>query len=103
MSDIFEVAEGVRYQTSDETRIYTVNTALLVNSPTNTNAVVYDESVDADVTNVCMNTGSFDETNNVITLKPLTALTKDHSYRIEFTFDVGTSIYERYFRVKCTR
>lgn len=103
MADIFEVAEGVRYQTSDETRIYTITTTNLVSSPTSTTAVVYDELDNSDVTSTVMDTGSHTESGDVITLKPLTALTKGHSYRVEVKFTVGSNIFERYFIVKCTK
>ena len=103
MSDIIEVTEGVRYQTSDETRVYTITTTKLVSSPTSPTAVVYDESVDEDVTATVMPSGSHSVSGDVITLKPLTALTQDHSYRVEFKFTVGANIFERYFRVRCIK
>lgn len=103
MTDVLEVAEGVRYQTSDETRVYTITTTNLVSSPTSTSVVVYDESVDEDVTTTVMPAGSHSEASDVITLKPLKSLTKGHSYRIEVKFTVGSNIFERFIRVKCVR
>lgn len=103
MSTIIEVAEGVRYQTSDETRIYTITTTNLVSDPTSPSAVVFDESVDEDVGTTVMPTGTHSATLDVITLKPLTALTKGHSYRVEVKFAVGSNIYERFFTVKCIK
>ena len=103
MGDILEVAEGTRYHTSNETRAYTITTTNLASNPTSPTAVVYDESVDLDVTSTVMPSGSHSVLGDVITLKPLTALTKDHSYRVEFTFTVGNNIFERYFIVKCIK
>lgn len=103
MADILEVSEGVRYQTSDETRVYTITTTNLVSSPTSTTAVVYDELDNSDVTSTVMPSGSHSESGDVITLKPLTALTKGHSYRVEVKFTVGSNIFERYLRVKCIK
>lgn len=103
MSDILEVAEGTRYQTSDETRVYTITTTNLVSNPTSTSVKVYDESVDEEVTSTVMPSGSHSESGDVITLKPLTSLTATHSYRVEVKFTVSSNIFERYFRVRCTR
>lgn len=102
MSSIFEVAEGIRYQSSDETRIYTITTTELVSSPEDpVTAVVYDELIGEDVTSTVMDTGSHTTDGDVITLKPLTALVKGHCYRVEFKFTVSSNIFERYFRVEC--
>jgi len=104
MVDIFEVAEGIRYQSSDETRAYTITTTNLVASPTTTTAVVYDETAnDENVSSTVMPSGSHSESGDVITLKPLTALTKGHDYRVEVKFVVGSNTFERYFRVRCNR
>jgi len=101
--DILEVTEGIRFQTSDETRVYTITTTNLVSAPTSPTAIVYDESVDADVTSTVMPSGSHSAAGDVITLKPLTSLTKGHSYRVEVKFTVGSNIFERYFRVGCIK
>lgn len=102
--DILEVVEGTRYQSSDETRIYTITTTNLVSSPENSvTVVVYDESVDEAVTNKVMLSGTHNAEGDVITLKPLSALTKGHSYRVEVKFTVGNNIFERFFRVRCIK
>jgi len=104
MSSIFEVAEGVRYQSSDETRIYTITTTNLVSDPTSTTAVVYDELDESNVTTTVMSgEDSHSEDGDVITLKAISGLTKSHSYRVEFKFTVSDNIFERYFIVKCTK
>ena len=98
---ILEVAEGIRYQASTETRVYTITTTNLVSAPQNPSAVVFDESVDEDVTSTVMPSGSHSVSGDVITLKPLTSLTNNHSYKIWVTFVVGASTYKRYLIVKC--
>ena len=104
MSSILEVKEGIQRLTSDETIIYTITTTNWASSPTVGTVVAYDES-DADtvVTSTVMPSGSHTDSGDVITLKPLTALTLDHFYRIEVQFTSGSSTYECYFRVKCVR
>ncbi len=103
MADILEVAEGLRYQTSDETRIYTITTTNVVSSPTSPTVVGYDEATETDVSATIMPSGSHSATGDVITLKPITALTKKHTYRIEVKWVVGSQTYERYFRIYCSR
>ena len=104
MSSILEIKEGIQRQTSDEIIIYEITTTNWISSPTVGAVVVYDES-DADtvVTDDVMSTGSHTDSGDKITLKPLSALTLDHSYRIEVQFTVGSSTYECYFRVKCIK
>lgn len=105
MSNIFEVAEGICYMTSDETRIFTITTTNLVSfTSTTPTAVVYDESVDEDVTDEVMTSGdNHTGTADVITLKAISGLVKGHSYRVEFKFTVSDNTFERYFIVRCTR
>lgn len=102
MSSIFEVVEGVRYQSSDETRIYTITTTNLVSAPTSPTAVVYDELDESDATSTVMSgVDSHSADGDVITLKAISGLTKGHSYRVEFAFTVGDNDFERFFIVKC--
>ena len=101
---ILECAEGLRYQTSDETRAYSITTTNLVSSPTSPTAVVYDETLNGtDVTSTVMPSGTHTVSGDVITLKPLTALTKKHTYRIEVKWTVGSNIFERFFRVEAAK
>jgi len=104
MSSILEIKEGIRRQTSDETLVYSVTTTNWASTPVVGTVTVYDESDnDTDVTSTVMPSGSHSNSGDVITLKPLTALTIDHSYRVEVQFTVGSSTYEFYFRVKCIK
>jgi len=101
--DILEVREGTRYQSSDEVIPYTITTTNLISDPTSPTVVVYDESVDTDVTSIVMSPNSPSAKGDVITLSPLQDLTVGHSYRVEVKFVVGTGTYEFFFIVKCIR
>ena len=104
MVDILEIAEGILYQSSSETKVYSITTTNVASSPTSPTAVVYDESDnDTDVSATVMPSGAHSASGDVITLKPLTALTKRHSYRVEVVFTVGSNIHEFWFVVKCIR
>ena len=104
MSSIFEIKEGIQRQTTNETIIYTVDTGDVGSSPTVGTVIVYDESDnDADVTSTAMPSGAHTDAGDIITLKPLTALTLNHFYRIEIQFASGSSTYEGMMKVKCTR
>ncbi len=103
MRDELEVAEGTKYQSSDEILVYKITTTNVASSPTVGTVVVYDESVNEDVTSTVMPTGAHSDSGDVITLKPLQLLTVDHSYRIEVQFAVGSNTWECFFKVKCIR
>lgn len=103
MSDILEVAEGIRFQDSDERRVYTITTTNVISDPTSPSVTVYDESTNTDVTSTVMPTNSPSASGDVITLSLLRGLTAGHSYRVEVEFTVSSQIIERYFRVKCPR
>jgi len=104
VNDIFEVAEGAREQSSKETKVYSITTTNLESAPTSPTATVYDESDnDTDVTATVMPSGSNSASGDVITLKPLTALTARHNYRIEVVFTVGSNIHNRYLLIKCPK
>jgi len=102
MGSILEIKEGIQRQTSDETIAYSITTTNWVSSPTVGTVIVYDESDDDTVvTSTVMPSGAHGNSGDIITLKPLTALTLDHFYRVEVQFTVGSSTYECFFRVKC--
>jgi len=100
-AEILEVTEGVRYQLTGTTKIYTITTTNVISNPTSPTATAYDESVNADVTSTIMPSGSNSVTGDVITLKPVTALTADHSYRVVVRWVVGSQTFGNYFRIKC--
>ncbi len=103
MRDELEVAEGTKYQTSNESHPYEITTTNWASSPTVGTVVVYDESVDEVVTDTVMSTGAHSDSGDVITLKPLDSLTVDHSYRVEVQFATTGNTWECFFRVKCVR
>lgn len=98
---ILEVAEGLRFQTTDERRAYTITTTNVVGSPTSPTVVAYDEQDDADVTSTVFPSNTPSASGDVITLDLLRDLTQGHTYRIGVKWVVGTEYYERYFRVAC--
>ncbi len=102
MSNIREISEGTQYQSSDETLVYTITTTNYASTPTSPTVVVYDETInDTNVSSTVMPSGSNSASGDVITIKPLTALTARHSYRIEVKFTVGSNTWECFFRVVC--
>ncbi len=103
MAGINEVAEGLQYQTTDERLAHQITTTNWVSSPTSPTAVVYDENDGSIVTSTVYPSNSPSASNDVITLSLLRDLTKNHVYRIEVKFSVGSNIYECYFRVECGR
>ena len=104
MTDILEIAEGTQFQTSDERQAYTITTTNWVSTPTSPSVTAYDEGAnDKDVTSTVYPTNSPSVSSDVISLSLLRALTRGHTYRIEVQFTVGSSIYECFFRVKCTK
>jgi len=96
-----EVLEGLQYQTSTEILSWSIDTTNVVSSPSSPACVVYDEETETDVTSTVMPTNSPSATLNIITLSPLRALTRGRTYRIKVSWVVGSSTYERFFRVKC--
>ena len=103
MASILEVVEGMQYQTSDEEMVYTITTTNVASSPSSPAVVAYDEGNETAVTTTVFPTNTPSAATDTITLSPLKSLTKGHVYRIEVKFTVGSSIYERYFRVTCER
>ena len=104
MGSILEIKEGTQRMSADETIVYSITTTAVASTPTVGTVTVYDESDnDTDVTSTVMPSGSHSDSGDVITLKPLTALTIGHSYRVEVQFTAGSSTYECYMIVKCTR
>lgn len=103
MGSILEIKEGLLEQSSNESHPYQITTTPWASSPTVGTVTVYDESTDADVTATVMSSGSHSDSGNVITLKPLAALTAGHTYRVEVLFTSGSSTWDCHFHVKCPR
>ena len=103
MANKLEVAEGIQYQSSDERLGYQITTTNWVSSPTSTSVTAYLDSTNVDVTSTVFPTNSPTESDDVISLSLLRALTKGNLYRIEVQFTVGSNVYECYFKVMCTK
>ena len=103
MANPLEVAEGLQYQSSDERLPYQITTTNRVSSPTSPTVVAYDETDESDVTSTVYPSNSPSANGDVITLSLLRDLTKGRIYRIEVKFSVGSTIYECFFRVSCSR
>ncbi len=100
--DVLEVAEGLRYQTSDERRAYSITTTNVVSAPTTPTVVVYDEATETNVT-ASVGTPTASAAGDVITLTVITSLVPKHTYRVEVKWIVGAEYFERYFRIYCER
>ena len=103
VTSILEVKEGLQYQTSDEEIAYSITTTNWGSSPSSTSVTAYDEQNESDVTSTVFPTNSPSESGNVVTLSALKSLTKNHTYRVEVEFEIGSNVYECYFRVKCIK
>lgn len=98
---IREVVEGLQIQGEDETIVYSLSTTNVGGSPSSVSVVVKKESDNSNVTATVMPSGSHSVASDVITLKPLTALTVGEVYRVEVAFTSAGNNLEHYFRVKC--
>jgi len=98
---IREVIEGKQVQGADETITYSLDTTNVGGTPSVSGVVVWKESTATDVTATVMPSGSHSVASNVITLKPLTALTAGQSYRVEVKFTSAGNTLEHFFRVYC--
>ncbi len=106
MPDSLQVIEETLLQSSGESIAYTVDTddyptAQSGNSPTLASATVFTVADDVDMTLTVMPGGSVTVSGTVITLKPLTALTANVTYRVQALFTKDGNIWEPYFQVRC--
>lgn len=95
------IAEGTLIQGSDESIIYTITVTNWGTTPDTITAIAVDETTDTVVTSTVFPSNSPSATGDVITLSPLTALTKNHRYRIEVKFTANSNVFECYFKVSC--
>jgi len=95
-----EVIEGKQTQGKDETITYTITV-----SPAPTSIVgvyIFDQEASAtDIKTTHMPTGSTSFLASVITLPPLTALVRGHTYRVEVRYSDGVNVIEPYMVVYC--
>jgi len=94
------VKEGKQTQGVDESIVYSLDVSGQGGSPSSPSVVVKDTSNNnTDVTATVMPAGSASASGDIITLPPLTALTRGHNYRIEVQFVSGSNTLEVYFFV----
>jgi hypothetical protein len=98
-----EIREGLQYQGSDESIVYTLTTTPWGASPGTLVAKVYSISTagaKTDVTLTVMPAGSPSAVGDVISLPPLTALTAGTLYRVEVKFTCSGNIFEAFAYVE---
>jgi len=98
---ILEVTEGQQYQSANEEIIYKLTTTNYASGPATVSVKAYDENTGRDMTATVFPTNTPSVTGDVITLSPLKALIKGHTYRIEIKFTAAFNVWEPYFLVKC--
>lgn len=97
---IREVAEGRQVQGEDEAITYTITTTNWASNPTSPSMVVKD-AAGTDVSTT-VTSGSITVAANVITLKEISSLVRDESYRVEVQFTSGSGApWECYFWIDC--
>ena len=95
-----EVKEGVQLQGEDEKVTYSITSTPWGSSPASVVMVVKDDDGD-DVTDD-VTSGSTSVSGDVITLKPIDALTAGMRYRVEVQFTAGAGApFETYFFIDC--
>lgn len=100
---IRQVTQSNIKQGVDESIVYTITTTNWGSSPASVAVKAYDTTNEnTDVTSTVLS-GSASVVGDVITLPTLTALTVDHTYRIEVKFTCGTSTFEAYMIVSAEK
>ena len=97
--NVREVVEDTQFQGVDEEIIYKITTTPWGGTPTSVSAVAKD-SAGVDVSSTVFPAGSISVASDVITLKPLKALTAAKQYRIEVKFTSDSNILECWFEVQ---
>ena len=97
---IREVAEGRQVQGVDEKITYTITTTNWASSPTSP-AMVVKDAAGTDVSTTVAS-GNITAAADVITLKAISGLVQDESYRVEVQFTAGSGApWECYFWIDC--
>jgi hypothetical protein len=97
---IREVAEGRQVQGEDEVITYTITTTNWASAPTTPSMVVKD-AAGTDVSTTVAG-GAITAVGDVITLKTISKLVRDESYRVEVKFTAGSGApWECYFWIDC--
>ena len=97
-----EVIEGIQQQSATEEIVYSITTTNWGSAPTTPVVIAYDMDTGTDVTATVFPTNTPTVAGDVITLSLLKALTRNRTYRIEVKFTSGGSIFECFFKVRCT-
>jgi hypothetical protein len=95
-----EVIEGFQYQGVDESIAYAITSTPWASSPSISTVVVKRLSDGSDVSATVMPAGSNTVSGDVMTLKPLTALTAEEKYKVEVKFTAEGNTLECYFFVQ---
>jgi len=96
-----EVMEGLQEQSADEEIPYQIDVSGWGSNPTSPSVKAYIVDSGSDVTSTVYPTNSPTVSGDVITLSVLKDLTAGVTYRIEVQFNIGSTIFECYFRVFC--
>ena len=92
-----EIVEGLQNQSPEEELCYQIATTNWGSNPTN---VVVSAYVGYNnITESVFPTNSPSVDGDVITLSPLKNLTQGITYKIDVKFEVGSNVFECYFRV----
>jgi len=96
-----EVVEGLQEQSADEEIPYQIDVSNWGSTPTSPSVKAYVVDSGLEVTSTVYPTNSPTVSGNVITLSVLKSLSLGVTYRIEVQFNIGSTIFECYFRVYC--
>ena len=96
-----EVTEGLQEQSADEEIPYQIDVSNWGSNPTSPSVKAYIIDSGLEVTSTVYPTNTPTVSDNVITLSVLKDLDVGVTYRIEVQFNIGSTIFECYFRVYC--
>ena len=96
-----EVLEGIQEQSADEEIPYQIITTNWGSNPSSPSVKAYIEDSDTDATSTVFPTNEPSVSEDTITLPPMKDLTVGVTYRVEVAFNVGSTVFECYFRVYC--
>ena len=104
MSNIREIKEGLQYQGSNETIVYTLTTTPWGSTPTSPAAKIYEISGDTftDKTSTMM-TGAASAVGDVITLPAIHSLTAGNHYRVEVAFTCAGNVFGTFIEFQAER
>ena len=96
------VVEGIQSQGEDEEIAYKIDVSNWGDNPSNVVVMAYlMPSCTSDVTESVLPVNTPSVSGNEITLSPLKNLAINKTYRIEVKFNIGSNIFECWFKVAC--